>query len=232
MEPESLHSGLITLYEALANDALYPAAQQLVLFEGNHDVPRLYSVLGRDPAKVRMALAFVLTTRRIPQLYYGTDLLMESPVTRDDGATRRDVPGGWRGDAVNAFTGAGLSDAQYAMQRFLRTLLHWRRHTPVLAHGQLRHYQPQDGVYVYFRYDTRHTVMVVLNKERAAHALDLARFTDLLPAAPLAHDVLNDRAVSLATPLSIPAQDVLILEWPRARAAAAPSSLAQRPLRK
>jgi glycosidase len=108
-DDESRTTGFNELYAALVNDQLYPEPLQMVLFEGNHDVPRLFSVLHEDLALYKMAIAYVLTMRGIPQLYYGTELLMKSPTQRDDGATRRDFPGGWAGDKVNGFSGAGLT---------------------------------------------------------------------------------------------------------------------------
>ena len=126
-DEETLHAGLMDLYEGLVNDVLYPEPAKLVLFEGNHDLPRLYSVLKEDVGLTKMALAYVMTMPRVPQLYYGTEILMTSPTVRDDGAARRDFPGGWAGDSVNAFTGAGLTPAQTDMQAFVRTLLNWRK---------------------------------------------------------------------------------------------------------
>ncbi len=111
-DDESLHSGLMDLYEGLVNDVLYPEPAKLVLFEGNHDLPRLFSALKDDVGLTRMALAYVMTMPRVPQLYYGTEILMTSPTVRDDGAARRDFPGGWAGDSVNAFTGAGPDERE------------------------------------------------------------------------------------------------------------------------
>lgn len=215
LEPDSLHSGLMTLYEALVNDNLYPEPQNLVLFEGNHDVPRLFSALREDPALWRMALAYVLTMPRIPQLYYGTELLMTSPTTRDDGATRGDFPGGWPGDAVNAVTGAGLSPAQREAQAWLRTLATWRRTQPVVHRGQLRHFVPEDGTYVYFRHDARDLVMVVLNKQAQPRELDGARFRELLPPGARGTEVTSGQVLPVGGRFTVPARSALVLQVTR-----------------
>lgn len=209
--PDSLHSGLTDLYEALINDTLYPAPGNLVLFEGNHDVPRLYSIVNEDLALYKMALAYVLTMRGIPQLYYGTEILMTSAKVRDDGSFRHDFPGGWAGDAVNAFTGAGLDEHQREAQAFVKKLLNWRKHEPALHHGKLLHYAPQDGTYVYFRYDGRHTIMVAFNKNPTAATLATRRFSEILPAKAHATDVISATRYDLSETLTIAPRTVLIL---------------------
>jgi len=209
---DSLHSGLMDLYEALVNDQLYPHPEKLVLFEGNHDVPRLFSALKEDAGLTKMALAYVLTMPRVPQLYYGTEVLMTSPTERDDGATRRDFPGGWAGDAVNAFTGVGLTPPQADMQAFVRTLLNWRRTQSTVHHGKLMHFVPENGTYAWFRYDAQSTVMVVMNKNQAQTTLDLGRFAEVLKTPANARDVLAGRDVALGGSLVLAPRSVTILE--------------------
>lgn len=213
VEPdEGFHGGLRTLYEALVNDLLYPEPANMVLFEGNHDVPRLFSILDEDLGLYRMAIAYLLTVPRTPQLYYGTEVLMTSPKQRDDGAVRQDFPGGWPGDAVNAFTGAGLSDAQREAQAFVRRLLNWRKTQPVLHHGQMRHFVPEDGTYAWFRFDAKARVMVVLNKAREPRTLDAARFGEVLPAGASGTELITGQRIDLSGRFTVPARSVLIVE--------------------
>jgi glycosidase len=214
---ESWNGGFNELYEGLINDKLYPEPMNMVLFEGNHDVPRLYSALGEDPALWRMAIAYVLTMRGIPQLYYGTELLMTSPTQRDDGATRQDFPGGWAGDAVNARTGAGLSPAQREAQDFVRRLMTWRKTATVIHHGRLTHYAPDEGTYVYFRHAGDKRVMVAFNKAQAERTLSTDRFADVLAPegrgrATGGTDVISGRRVDLARTLVLPARSVMVVE--------------------
>ena len=212
VEPDTLDTGLGKLYAMLANDGLYAKPSKLVLFEGNHDMPRLFSVLDKDEALLRMALVFLTTSKRIPQFYYGTEVLMESPKTRDDAAARRDFPGGWAGDTVNAFTGAGLSQSQRDMQRFVRQLLNWRKGASAVHSGKLLHYLPENGIYVYFRSHAAQRLMVVLNKNPESQALNLARFEESLAGAKLATDVLSKARFSLDKTLAVPARSAMILE--------------------
>ncbi|HCN89689.1 MAG TPA: alpha-amlyase, partial [Oxalobacteraceae bacterium] len=209
---EDWNGGLKALYEKLANDYLYPDPSNLVLFEGNHDMSRLFSALNEDIGLDKMALAYVLTMRGIPQLYYGTEILMTGPKVRDDGAIRNDFPGGWAGDKVNAFTGAGLTAQQKDAQAFLKKLLNWRKSQPVIHSGKVMHYAPDHGTYVYFRYDGTSKVMVVLNKNKSAAVLATDRFHEMLSKTSSATDVMTGRRFDLGSTLSVPARSVLILE--------------------
>ncbi|MCH8621789.1 glycoside hydrolase family 13 protein [Undibacterium sp. TS12] len=210
--PETLHSGFATLYEALINDQLYPDPSAMVLFEGNHDVSRLYSALDEDLDLLKMAVTYVATMPRTPQFYYGTEILMTSTKHRDDGAFRQDFPGGWAGDKMNAFTGAGLTARQEDAQTFIRKLLNWRKTQPVIHKGKLMHFAPQDGIYVYFRYDPKRKMMVVMNKNRTETELATARFAEMLPAHARARDVLSDREFAMTQKIKVPARGVLLLE--------------------
>lgn len=213
---DSWNGGLTALYEMLVNDQLYPDPSAMVLFEGNHDMSRLYTALNNDPALVKMALAYIATMPRTPQFYYGTEVLMQSRKQRDDGAARRDFPGGWTGDKVNAFTGAGLTAEQRTMQQFVRRLLNWRKTQPVIHHGKLMHFAPDQGTYTYFRYQETaqgmEQVMVVLNKNRSATTLPTARFAEILPSGAQGTDVLNGQQYDLRQQLTVPPRSALILQ--------------------
>ncbi|MCS6123054.1 glycoside hydrolase family 13 protein [Shewanella baltica] len=151
-EPETWDTGFIKLYEMLANDVVYADPSKLVLFEGNHDTNRIFSLVKENIDLYKMALTYVLTAKRIPQLFYGTEVLMSSPTEgRHDGVVRSDFPGGFANSATNAFAGQGLSEPQRQAQHFVRTLLNYRKQSPALQSGDLLHFVPQDGVYVQFR---------------------------------------------------------------------------------
>lgn len=214
-EDDGPHTGLTKLYEGLAHDFVYPDPANLVLFDGNHDTPRLFSVLKSDVGLTKIALAYLATTRRIPQLFYGSELLLQSPTERDDGRVRADMPGGWTGDKADAFTGAGLTAEQRDMQDWTRRLFTWRKGAAVIHDGALMQYAPLEGVYVFFRYDAGRTVMVVLNKTAKAVELPLARFAERVAAGQRARDVLGGQAQTLGNSLTVPARSPLILELER-----------------
>jgi glycosidase len=204
---------LTTLYEALSLDHLYADAGKLVLFEGNHDMSRIFSELHGDYDLYRMAMAFVATAPRIPQFYTGSEILMTSTVkNRDDASYRADFPGGWRGDAVNAFTGQGVTPQQLAAQAYVKKLFNWRKSATVIHNGKMMHYGPEQNTYVYFRYDGAHKVMVAFNKNASETTLKTARFHEMLDGVSVGTDVITGQRVPLAGDIKLPARSVLILE--------------------
>ena len=204
--------GLLQLYRALANDFVYPDPGALVVFPDNHDMSRIYAQVGEDYDLWRMALAYVLTVRGAPQIYYGTEILMSSPATRVDGIIRSDFPGGWPGDPIDGFSGEDLTEQQRAAREFLQTLLTWRRDRAVVHHGDLTHFVPRDGSYAYFRHDETDSVMVVLNKNREAVDLELARFAERLQGFDSAHDVVTGETLPLGDTLPLAPRSVRVLD--------------------
>jgi glycosidase len=201
------------VYELLSLDYLYPNPGNLVLFDGNHDVARMFSVVGEDLDRYKMDLVFVMTMPRIPQFYTGDEILMTSTTKgRDDSSYRQDFPGGWAGDRVNAFTGAGLSPQQSEAQAFVRKLVNWRRGQPVIHHGKLMHYGPEDNTWVYFRYDEHKKVMVAFNLNPKEMTLPTARFHEMLGGVDSGVDALSGKRYELKTELKLAPNSVVILE--------------------
>lgn len=212
VSPEGPHTGWHTLYERLGTDFVYANPRNLVVFGDNHDLDRLYTQVDRDDALFRLALAFIATTRGIPQFFYGTEVRIANDRLHDHGDIRRDFPGGWAGDRANAFTGAGLPTSAAETQRFLRTLLNWRRGSNAVRYGTLRHYVPVEGAYVYFRRAGDETAMIVLNKSATPVTLDLARFRDELPRGARARDVLAGTSIVLEDSLKVAPRAATVLE--------------------
>lgn len=211
--PESSGRGLIAIYEILAADYLYADPMKLMVFPDNHDRPRILAQVDNNVDLAKTNLILMATTRGIPQVFYGTEVLIGSPKQRDDGVLRADMPGGWSGDQASAFTGEGLSTGQRDMQRFVRTLFNWRKASSAVTQGKLTHYLPRDGSYVYFRHDGKQTVMVVLNKNAGETRLDLGRFAGMIKDARSATNVLTGAAVDLGAPLTLPAMTSVVLAW-------------------
>ena len=206
------HSGLMKLYEALAQDFVYADASKLVLMDGNHDTSRLFSLLNEDLALYKMALIYLATTQRIPQFFYGTELLLTSPKQRDDGIVRADFPGGWPSDPVNAFTGKGLSTEQMHAQQFVRQLFNWRKTAMAVHEGHLLHYVPSEGSYVYFRLSPQQKLMIVMNKNTQAIQLDTKRFAQVLPIGATVRNVLDGSTAAVAVGLRVAARSAVIFE--------------------
>ncbi|MFK7921803.1 MAG: glycoside hydrolase family 13 protein [Bacteroidia bacterium] len=212
-KPESWNAGWIVLYEMLALDYLYPNPSDLVIFADNHDMSRVFTQLDEDYGKFQNAMAFLMTMRGTPQIFYGTEILMSHPGTTAHVEIRSDFPGGWAGDKVDAFAGEGLSAQAKACQDMMRKLLQWRKTQAVVHAGKMMHYGPlHDGVYVYFRYNEDDKVMVILNKNETEFSLDLSRFSDMLDGDETGIDVLSGDSYSLNEQLKLPAERPLILE--------------------
>lgn len=209
---ETWGTGWIKLYEMLANDFLYADPGNLVIFPDNHDMARIFDQVNRDYALYKMAIAYTLTTRGIPQIYYGTEILAKSDAGGDHGLLRSDFPGGWEGDKVNAFTGKGLSEQEKEAQLFTKKLLNWRKNNETIHKGKVMHYAPLDGVYSYFRYTEKGMVMVILNKNTQPIQLQTQRFHEVLAGKTVAKDIVLDHSFKLKEFIEVPAQSALILE--------------------
>jgi glycosidase len=212
-EEESWDKGLIRLYEGLANDFVYANPNDLLVFGDNHDMDRIYTQLKRDPDLLQMALTWLLTQRGIPQIYYGTEVLIEnSAKPGDHGLIRTDFPGGWEGDVVNGFTGQGLSADQKRIQDFLKKILNWRKGNKVISEGKTLHFIPANGAYTYFRYSQEGRVMVILNKNQSAIKLGTSRFAEGIAGKKSGRNVLTGETILLGDAIDIPARTALILE--------------------
>ena len=218
-EPEDWSAGFIKLYEFLGNDVAYADPTQLVLFEGNHDTNRLFSLLGDDLALTQMAMAYVLTSNRIPQLFYGTEILMQSPAKgRNDGAVRADMPGGWEADAISVFDGNGLEHKQREMFSFTKTLLNYRKHSRAISQGGLRHFVPHDGIYVQIRCEDNNCnqgakLMSIYNKNSQPTTLNFADYGELLDLSASARNIIDGTQYRLNAPLVLDEKGVTIIEF-------------------
>ncbi len=202
------------IYNTLAQDFLYnDPVRQLVVFADNHDTERLCDMLGKDTDKVKLALTFIATTRGTPQITYGTELLFASDPRGGDHRMRPDFPGGWPGDPVNLFEKSQRNDTQNEIFEHTRTLLNFRKATPALHSGALKHYYPTDNLYVYFRYDARQRVMVVLNASDKTQKIDWPRFTEGLADAKKGNDILTGRQVTVGEETTVGAKSSMVIHF-------------------
>jgi glycosidase len=211
MESEGWTTGLARLYYVLSQDFVYGDPFDNVIFADNHDLTRFYTSIGEDLNKFKMAVAFLLTTRGIPVLYYGTEILMTGNKEKGDGYIREEFPvGSWQ-SAVGGQQSA-VSSQQEEAQQFVSALLNWRKDSEVIHSGKLKQFVPQDGIYVYFRYTESGAVMVVINKNTESKDLDLARFREVLKDYLTGKDVVTQGIYEFKEMLRVPAQTALILE--------------------
>jgi len=179
-EKESWDTGLVKMYEGLANDFAYISPKDIMIFPDNHDMSRVFTQLKGDIENTKMALSYLLCLPRTPQLYYGTEILMDDfEKPGDHGLIRTDFPGGWEGDVVSGFTGNGLTDDQKGMQKYLKNILNYRKDSRAIHTGETVHFAPRNGVYILFRTFKDETVIHVLNKNTQSITIDLGRFDEL-----------------------------------------------------
>lgn len=212
-EKEDWNTGILRLYEILAQDISYPNPSNIVTFTDNHDVNRFANTQDDDVRKQKMALAFILTTRGIPQIFYGTEIMMTTTGTdKGHGIIRQDFPGGWSRDAKNAFIAEGRTGLQNEIFNFTKTLLNWRKTAEVVHTGKLRHFIPKDGIYAYFRYNKQACIWVIMNNNGETKMVDTGRFRELIGKYKTGRDVITGGQISDLSKIEIPGKGVIVVE--------------------
>jgi len=204
--------GIGQLYQTVSLDFMYAEPMNNVVFLDNHDMTRFFSQVGEDIAKLKMGLCWLFTTRGIPQLYYGTEIMTKG-IANPDGNVRLDFPGGWKGDQKNAFTGQGLSNDEQSILDLTKRLSAFRKNSSAIKTGKLMQFVPENGVYVYFRYDNNQTVMCVMNTNEGQATIDLTRFAERMKNFSKALDVATGTVFNLENnSLSLGGKYLLVME--------------------
>ena len=207
--------GLFNIYVSLANDFLYEDTENILIFLDNHDLSRFARKDDSGLDKYRQGVAFILTTRGIPQIYYGTELLFTGTKNEGDGIIRKDMPGGWQGDERSVFTSEGRTDMENEAWNYMSTILNWRKTSEAVKHGDLIQYAPlreYGDCYVYARIKGDETVLVVLNGSDKAAELEMGRYSDVIRDYTAGTDVVTGQTFSLTEKLPVPARGAYILE--------------------
>ncbi|WP_421920112.1 glycoside hydrolase family 13 protein [Marinifilum sp.] len=213
LEPQEWENGVVRLYKSLAADYLYKDLNNILIFSENHDTQRIMTTLKGDLDKFKLMNTFLMTTRGIPQIYAGIEILMEGKKSDGDGKMRIDFPGGWDGDERNAFTAEGRSKKENEAFRFLQKLLQWRKINLVIHSGKLTHYIPENDVYVYFRHNDEKTVMVVINNGDKKQELSLDRFSEGIKDFAKGYDILSEQSIQFSGgKLEVKGNSSMILE--------------------
>lgn len=207
-------NGLNHVYDHLALDYLYPDPQHILTFLDNHDTDRFLPEMPDSLGVWKQALAFLLTSRGIPQLYYGTELLMNGTKKISDGYIRLDMPGGFPGDKVDAFTREGRTDMQNEAWDYLSRLLQWRRGeaNDVIAKGTLKHFMPQNGIYAYERRLGDKQVVVLLNGQSEPNTVTMERTLEILPYGKTMRDLVSGKDVTITEEMTFAPRQVMILQ--------------------
>ena len=208
----SWDKGLVKIYDNFSNDFLYPNINNLLIFAENHDTQRVNHVYNNDIRKYKMAMTILATVRGIPQLYYGSEIGMSGNKDKGDADIRQDFPGGWEGDANNAFTKEGRTEMQNEYFDFTSKLFNWRKTQSAVHFGKMTHYIPENNVYVYFRYNTTDSVMVLINNSNETRAINTTRFTENIGNHKTGNDVITEQNIDITKEITLEPKSVLILE--------------------
>lgn len=205
-------TGLHRLYEILAHDYLYANPNNIFIFADNHDISRFMSSKRMKIDRFKLGMAFLLTTRGIPQIYYGTEILMDGHDSKGHGVLRKEFPGGWPDHKRNAFNPEGRTAKQNEAWDYLSNLLEWRKTASAVHGGSLTHFIPEDEVYVYFRSNEQQTVMVVLHNGKKAKMLSTHRFNEILKNYSSGVDIITRKTLNDLDSIRLAPRSAMIIE--------------------
>ncbi len=206
------HQGLTKVYQVLANDFLYAYPENVMTFVDNHDMNRFYTSINQNLEHYKIGLLLLATLRGLPQFYYGTEVLLTNPHSDSHGDVRKDMPGGWPGDTKNAFTGQGLNKYQKEAQAFCKWLFNFRKETPVLHFGKLKHFAPENGIYTYFRYDNEQILMIIINQsDKKAHQ-QVNKYQEILNNKTIGIDLYSRQTIYFEKGIQLAPKSFAILK--------------------
>lgn len=213
-QTETWFKGLDRIYNSFAYDFLYPDPASVLAFIENHDTDRFLAE-GNNLPMLKQASTLLLTTRRIPQLYYGTEVMMTGVKSKSDGYVRKDFPGGWPDDTATAFTATGRSKLQNECHDFYKTILNWRKGNEVIAKGNMVQFMVQNGVYAYARQYKGKIVFVMLNGTDAETSVPLKFYKEVLKDCKQGKDILSGKTITFGEELNMAARESLVIELSR-----------------
>lgn len=211
-ETDDWWQGMNRVYNTLCYDYLYANPSSVLAFIENHDTDRFLRN-GTDTLALKQALALLLTINRTPQLYYGTEILMNGTKEVTDGNVRKDFPGGFPGDKANCFTAEGRTRAQNDMFNWLSRLLHWRQGNEAIIHGKQVQFTPRKGVYVIARQAKGQSVLTVVNGTSKPARMEVRRYAEIIGQATEATDILTGRKVALDKDVALQPRETLVLSF-------------------
>ena len=207
--------GLFNIYVSMANDFLYPDPNSVLIFLDNHDLGRFSTVEDTSLNKYKQGVAFILTTRGIPQIYYGTELLFTGSKQQGDGVIRKDMPGGWEGDERSVFTAEGRTAEENEAWNYMSRILNWRKNSKAVTTGSMIQYAPlreHGDCYVYARIAGDETVLVVLNGSDKDATIKMSRYSDVMKDFTKGTDVVTGAEIDLTGTLDVPARGTYIFD--------------------
>lgn len=211
-QPFGWTEGINKVYMTLAQDLLYKDPMTNCIFLDNHDMNRFYSMVGEDLAKYKMGLGMLLTMRGIPQVYYGTEILMKNYKDPNDAAVRKDFPGGWSADPLDKFKTASLDPKEMEAFAYFQQLANFRKNSIAIKQGTLKQFIPQNGVYVYFRLHKKQKLMCIVNTASNEVSIALDRFNEVLSGSTRLVNAMTANVITNPSGLVIPSKSFQIFE--------------------
>lgn len=204
--------GLNKIYNRLSLDYLYENPKNLLTFLDNHDTDRFLLTEPKNLGAWKQGIAFLLTTRGIPQIYYGTELLMHGDKKKTDGDVRKDVPGGFPGDQTNEFTREGRNQIQNEAIDFLSKVAKWRKGNKVISEGSLKHFMPENGMYVYERRLGDKRAVIIMNGTDKELSIDMSIYSEILPDGTTLKDIVTGESFTVTQKMKFSPRALFILE--------------------
>ncbi|HCR75890.1 MAG TPA: alpha-amlyase, partial [Chryseobacterium sp.] len=212
-EKDGWDSGMVKLYNVFTSDFLYPNINNLLVFFENHDTERFNEVFNGNPSEYKLAMTLISTVRGIPQLYYGSEVGMRGDKNKGgDADIRRDFPGGCKSDKINAFNPSTQTPEQKEFYDFTQKLLNWRKGKEVIHTGKTKNFVPQNNVFVYFRYNEKESIMVILNNNDAEQTIDVKHFAESLKGFSKGKDIISGKEFPVKDNFKIPAKSSMVIE--------------------
>lgn len=212
-EEQGWDRGITRLYLHFGMDYLYKDPYKLLIFTDNHDTDRFATNISKDIDKFKLGYTLLLTTRGIPQIYYGTEIMMSGNKSIGDGDLRKDFPGGWPNDTINAFIREGRNIKENEAFDFLKNLLNYRKENPVIHSGEMKHYIPENECYIYFRYNKNKTIMVIINNDDSdSKEIVTDRFKECMKDFRSGQDIISGTNINNLEKINIPAKSSMIIE--------------------
>jgi neopullulanase len=204
--------GVGQLWNTLCQDYLYGNPYNLVIFAENHDTQRFSTIVGNDLKKYLLGFTYLLTTRGIPQIYYGSEIMMGGDKGVGDGDIRREMPGGWSDHSRSVFTAEGRTAEENQVFDYMKKLINWRDRNPVVQTGKLLHFIPRNNVYIYFRTNSQKTVMIVLNDNAQKQTISAKDFAQATAGFSTGTDVITGKQFNLSQPFELEGKTAVVLE--------------------
>ncbi len=204
--------GLARFYEHLSQDFLYPRPHDLLVFADNHDLSRVYTTMGENMDKLKMAMTYIFTLRGTPVLQYGTEILMTGEEHAGHGKMRKDFPGGWEEDEQNAFTSEGRNEAQNEIFDYIQKLIDFRQNNEVMQTGKLTQFIPDNDVYMYFRHLDDKAVMIAYNNTDENKTVDGKRFKEILGDYSTGKNIITGKSIEDFEQITVPAMSSMVVK--------------------